>query len=306
MGLWEFVGAMGISHCDDTEDVRKLVEMPREAPHIAERALSAPAGGQRRQDALERMCLCPSIDCPMHRTEILCLSLFALSCRKPPNQSSRKRRQDAQGKEGHRPDPPISRSLSMKPLPMPRSGFVSAATSFEKAIFSSRRGCSSVLTFCCRRFAKYRGLKCMTKAAFIDDIFYGLGYDLRATILGFNLPFDLSRLAVRHNSARGKMRGGFSFQLSGDKWKARVQVKHVTARAALIQFAARRKHRDTKGDRKKKIHNPVRRGSLIDLKTVAAALLSRQDVADFRGFRDRPKSAQPHCKGTDRGYAKHR
>jgi hypothetical protein len=33
--------------------------------------------------------------------------------------------------------------------------------------------------------------------------------------------------------------------------------------------------------------------------------LSRQDVADFRGFRDRPKSAQPHCKGTDRGYAKH-
>src|SRR5437016_2334741 len=45
------------------------------------------------------------------------------------------------------------------------------------------------------------------------------------------------------------------------------------------------------------------RGSLIDLKTVAAALLSRQDAADFRGFRDRPKFAQPHCKGTDRGYA---
>ena len=87
-------------------------------------------------------------------------------------------------------------------------------------------------------FAKSRGLKCMTKAAFIDDIFYGLAYDLRATILGFNLPFDLSRLAVRHNSARGKMRGGFSFQLSEDKWKARVQVKHLTARAALIQFAA--------------------------------------------------------------------
>ena len=87
-------------------------------------------------------------------------------------------------------------------------------------------------------FAKSHGLKCMTKAAFIDDIFYGLGYDLRATILGFNLPFDLSRLATRHHSARGKMRGGFSFQLSEDKWKARVQVKHLAARAALIQFAA--------------------------------------------------------------------
>jgi hypothetical protein len=43
-------------------------------------------------------------------------------------------------------------------------------------------------------FAKSRGLKCMTKAAFIDDIFYGLAYDLRATIVGFNLPFDYHAL----------------------------------------------------------------------------------------------------------------
>jgi hypothetical protein len=147
-------------------------------------------------------------------------------------------------------------------------------------------------------FAKSHGLKCMTKAAFIDDIFYGLAYDLRATILGFNLPFDLSRLAVRHNSARGKMRGGFSFQLSEDKWKARVQVKHLTARAALIQFAARRKHRATKGDRKKKIHNTVRRGSFIDLKTVAAALLSRSftlaTLADFLKTPTRKASTDEH------------
>jgi hypothetical protein len=147
-------------------------------------------------------------------------------------------------------------------------------------------------------FAKSHGLKCMTKAAFIDEVFYGLAYDLRATILGFNLPFDLSRLAVRHNSARGKMRGGFSFQLSEDKWKARVQVKHLTARAALIQFAARRKHRDTKGDRKRKIHNPVRRGSFIDLKTVAAALSSRSftlaSLADFLKTPTRKASTDEH------------
>jgi hypothetical protein len=147
-------------------------------------------------------------------------------------------------------------------------------------------------------FAKSRGLKCMTKAAFIDDIFYGLAYDLRATIVGFNLPFDLSRLALRHNSARGKMRGGFTFQLSEDQWKARVQVKHLTARAALIQFAARRKHSDTKGDRKKKVPSPVRRGSFIDLKTVAAALLSRSfnlaSLADFLKTTTRKASTDEH------------
>jgi hypothetical protein len=105
-------------------------------------------------------------------------------------------------------------------------------------------------------FARSRSLKCMTKAAFVDDVFYSLAYDLRATVVGFNLPFDLSRLAVRHGPARGKTRGGFSFQLSEDPRKARVQVKHISGRASLIQFAALRKRRDTKGVEKSKIEFP--------------------------------------------------
>lgn len=44
-------------------------------------------------------------------------------------------------------------------------------------------------------FAKQRGLECMTVAAFIDDVFYGMAFELRARIVGLNLPFDLSRLA---------------------------------------------------------------------------------------------------------------
>ena len=65
---------------------------------------------------------------------------------------------------------------------MPRSGFVSAATSFEKAIFSIDPNVLLVVEQeLLTAFAKSRGLKCMTKAAFIGD-------DLRATSLGFNLP----------------------------------------------------------------------------------------------------------------------
>jgi hypothetical protein len=105
--------------------------------------------------------------------------------------------------------------------------------------------------------------------------FMAWAYDLRATIVGFNLPFDLSRLAVAHGPARGKMRGEFSFQLSENERKARIQIKHLSARASLIQFAALRKHRDTKGDRKKRRRIPVRRGSFVDVKTLAAALASR-------------------------------
>ncbi len=57
-------------------------------------------------------------------------------------------------------------------------------------------------------------MKALTRAQFVEDVFYGFGYDLRATIIGFNLPFDLSRLAVAHGPARGKMRGA-GFRRSG-------------------------------------------------------------------------------------------
>jgi hypothetical protein len=43
MGLWEFVRANGISHCDDTEEVRNLVESPPET--LVERLRNKEAGG---------------------------------------------------------------------------------------------------------------------------------------------------------------------------------------------------------------------------------------------------------------------
>src|SRR5271166_1257484 len=55
-----------------------------------------------------------------------------------------------------------------------------------------------------------------TRAEFVDKVFYGSGYAAGAQIVGFNLPFDLSRLAIRHASARRSMRGGFSLTLSED------------------------------------------------------------------------------------------
>ena len=41
-----------------------------------------------------------------------------------------------------------------------------------------------------------------TRAEFVDEIFYRSAYAVGAQIVGFNLPFDLSRLAIRHASAR--------------------------------------------------------------------------------------------------------
>jgi hypothetical protein len=83
-----------------------------------------------------------------------------------------------------------------------------------------------------------------------EDVFFRRGYELRATIVGFNLPFDISRLALGWAPARGKMRGGFSFKLSEKWWRPRVQVKHLSRRAALIQFTSPTKRNDNRRDRR--------------------------------------------------------
>jgi hypothetical protein len=65
-----------------------------------------------------------------------------------------------------------------------------------------------------------------TRAEFVDEVFYHSGQAVGAQIVGFNLPFDLSRLAIRHASARRSMKGGFSLTLS-ENWPP-VAVKHLS------------------------------------------------------------------------------
>jgi hypothetical protein len=123
-------------------------------------------------------------------------------------------------------------------------------------------------------FAAEHALEVFTVAEFIEDVFFYYVYDLRGLCIGFNLPFDLSRLAIDHASARGFMRGGFSFRLSADKYRPRVQVKHLTSRSAFIRFTIPGKQHTGRGMRKRRLKVPARRGSFVDVRTMAGALLS--------------------------------
>ena len=70
------------------------------------------------------------------------------------------------------------------------------------------------------------------------------------------------------------MRGGFSLKLSEHRYRARVQIKHLSRRAAFIQFNSPTKRNDNLRDRRQG-RAIIRRGSFIDVKTIAGALLSR-------------------------------
>ena len=129
-------------------------------------------------------------------------------------------------------------------------------------------------------------IRLRTRAEFVDEIFYRSGYAVGAQIVGFNLPFDLSRLAIRHASARRSMKGGFSLTLSED-WPA-VAVKHLSQRSALIRFTGDRPAgakinaeeepdddpEDGIPDETDEKRGPDR-GYFVDVKTLAAALTSR-------------------------------
>lgn len=134
--------------------------------------------------------------------------------------------------------------------------------------------------------AKSTNYRVLTVAEFVESVFFGIGYELRATIVGFNLPFDISRLAIGHGNSRGKsMKGGFSFQLSPHKWRPRVQIRHLSSTIALIRFTTRAGQIAGRGMRRRKFKPLPRPGYFVDTHTLAAALASfRGNLANLAKF----------------------
>jgi hypothetical protein len=125
-------------------------------------------------------------------------------------------------------------------------------------------------------------VRLLTRDQFVDQVFYGSGRDVGAQIVGFNLPFDISRLAIDHASARRSMRGGFSFKLSEKEGRANVAVKHLSQKAALIRFTGE-KPEETEDEAEEiepdalhesEVPADPDRGYFVDVKTLAAALTS--------------------------------
>lgn len=152
----------------------------------------------------------------------------------------------------------------------------------EAGLFYDPEGVSADELDVLRQYAVAKTLLLRTREAFVDEVFFARAYQLRATIVGFNLPFDISRLAISHGSARtpldaeaGGMRGAFTFKLSTQKICPNIRIKHLSQRTALISFAATMQQRDGRGQRNRGLTTGIRRGHFIDVKTIAGALFAR-------------------------------
>jgi hypothetical protein len=131
------------------------------------------------------------------------------------------------------------------------------------------------------------GAELITVRQFVDWIIFGRIYELGGTIIGFNLPFDLSRLAIGHGSARkgrkpedpdkeadSSMRGGFTFRLSRNTDRPRLQVRHISSRMAFIRFGRPYKKSTPDSQKRRGLSVPARQGYFVDVRTLASTLLA--------------------------------
>lgn len=84
-------------------------------------------------------------------------------------------------------------------------------------------------------YGKRQGIDVSPVREFVENIFYPYSYKMRCEVIGFNLPFDLSRLAINHGKAR-KTEDVFSFQLSKDKRKPRIRIEGIDQKRSFISF----------------------------------------------------------------------
>jgi len=130
-----------------------------------------------------------------------------------------------------------------------------------------------------------RRIRLLTRREFVEEVLWKVGYEAHALIVGFNLPFDLSRLAVDWRDARGSARGGFSLQLfdwtdaSGasrrHQWRPNITVKALGSKRQLLAFT-------TPGriDPENRVDGHAYRGRFLDLHQLAFALTDRGYTLD--------------------------
>ena len=138
-----------------------------------------------------------------------------------------------------------------------------------------------------RKYSKEHGIELLSRREFVNKILWPVGYKARAWIVGFNLPFDLSRLAVSWGAARKSGRGGFSLVLwdylgkdgvyREHPYRPRVHILTIDSRRALISFRRRLDpdaddlipEESTSGEPEPGYRLP---GNYLDLRTLAFAL----------------------------------
>jgi hypothetical protein len=136
---------------------------------------------------------------------------------------------------------------------------------------------------------RVRQLRLLTRREFLAK-FYKAVYKGRCLLVGFNLPFDLSRIAHDVTNARGRFAGGFSLGIWSyldkmgnehlNKFRPCIGIKHIDSKRALKGFTGRKDPDKTDLIPEDSFNGEAEqgykfRGHFLDLRTLAFALTDR-------------------------------
>lgn len=76
-------------------------------------------------------------------------------------------------------------------------------------------------------YSKKYGIDLYLSDEFVDNVFYPEVFRLKTLCIGFNLAFDLSRIAKSSGVSREKNRGGFTFTISNNPFKPPIVIKKL-------------------------------------------------------------------------------
>jgi hypothetical protein len=127
-------------------------------------------------------------------------------------------------------------------------------------------------------------LKGLSRREFADLLLQE-AYRKRTLIVGFNLPFDLSRLAVGWGEARKVFRGGHSLVLweyeddkgvvRENRYAPRVAIKSIDSKQALKGFASPAEVDPLDAVVDEETNERIFRGNLLDLRTLVFSLTDK-------------------------------
>lgn len=117
-----------------------------------------------------------------------------------------------------------------------------------------------------RAYCEKNGIvKLYPLSKFVEDVFYPYVYERQIPCIGFNLPFDLSRLSTFDpTSSKKGMRGGFTLKLHNERKFPPIRIKHNGPSQAFINFSSTSYE-----------HKP---GVFVDLKTLAVTLTDKKHI----------------------------
>jgi hypothetical protein len=114
-------------------------------------------------------------------------------------------------------------------------------------------------------YAQENGLEVLPRKTFAR-LLLDVGYETGGLVVGFNLPFDLSRVAVDWGPGRKRFRKGFRLELFRSYSAPRIRVRTLTRPQAFIEWGEYRTARTRERGRR------VFKGRFLDLQRLAYAL----------------------------------